>query len=73
MVRSIPGKVFGPGHNSIVSSPDGKTDFFVYHAWNPERTKCQVWVDPLVWSNGVPRIERFQSRIKEMNGKAEAK
>ncbi len=72
IVRSIPGQVFGPGHNSIVRSPAGQ-DYFVYHAWNPERTKRQVWVDPLFWSNGVPRVERFQARIHEMNQKAAAK
>lgn len=66
MVRSIPGQVFGPGHNSIVRSPEGQ-DYFVYHAWNPERTRRQLWVDPLLWSNGVPRVERFQARIAEMN------
>jgi beta-xylosidase len=71
IVRSIPGKVFGPGHNSIVSSPDGK-DYFVYHAWNPERTKRQVWVDPLVWTPNGPMVERFQGRIAEMNQKAAA-
>jgi beta-xylosidase len=72
IVRSIPGKVFGPGHNSIVHSPDGQ-DYFVYHAWNPERTKRQVWVDPLVWVDGVPKVERFQARITEMNQKSGAK
>lgn len=73
IVRSIPGKVFGPGHNSIVRSPDGRRDFFVYHAWNPERTKRQVWVDPLIWTADRPKVERFQDRINEMNQKAAAK
>jgi GH43 family beta-xylosidase len=26
--------VFGPGHNSFTTTPDGKTDIFVYHARN---------------------------------------
>ena len=67
IVRSIPGKVFGPGHNSIVSSPDGKRDFLVYHAWNAARTDRQVWVDPIVWTLEGPRVERFRERIAEMN------
>ncbi len=67
IVRSIPGKVFGPGHNSIVSSPDGKRDFLVYHAWNAARTDRQVWVDPIVWTPDGPRVERFRERIAEMS------
>jgi len=72
IVRSIPGKVFGPGHHSVVSSPDGKSDYLVYHAWNPERTARQVWVDPLIWTPAGPKVERFQRRIAEMNRKADA-
>jgi GH43 family beta-xylosidase len=70
ILRSVPGKIFGPGHHSIVSSPDGKSDYLVYHAWNAERTARQVWVDPLVWSANGPQVERFQPRITEMNQKA---
>jgi arabinan endo-1,5-alpha-L-arabinosidase len=72
IVRSIPGKVIGPGHHSIVSSADGKRDFLVYHAWNESRTDRQVWVDPLVWTKDGPRVERYQARIAEMNRQAEA-
>ena len=47
-------KVFGPGHNSFTTTPDGKTDILVYHArdyekiqgnslYNPDRaTRAQV-------------------------------
>lgn len=31
--------VFGPGHNSFTTSPDGKTDILVYHARNYEKIK----------------------------------
>src|SRR5207302_1481167 len=34
VLKGIPGRVFGPGHNSIVTGPDGKTDFIIYHAWD---------------------------------------
>jgi beta-xylosidase len=71
VVRSVPGKVIGPGHHSIVSSPDGR-DFFVYHAWNQGMTDRQVWVDPLVWSASGPKVERFQQRIAEMNQRADS-
>ena len=70
IVRSVPDNVFGLGHNSIVSSPDGQRDFLVYHDWNPGRTARQMWVDPLIWTPEGPRVERFQERIAEMNRKA---
>ena len=69
ILRSVPGKVIGPGHCSIVSSPDGKRDFIVYHAWNKAMTKRQVWVDPIVWTKTGPEVERFQARIQEINRK----
>ncbi len=55
--------VFGPGHNSFTTTPDGKTDLFVYHARNyreiagnelanPDRhTRAQ----PIAWrEDGTP-------------------
>ncbi len=34
LLATIPGRVIGPGHNSIVEGPDG-ADWLVYHAWDP--------------------------------------
>ncbi len=65
IMRSVPGKVIGPGHNSIVSSPDGTQDYIVYHAWNAATTGRQVWIDPLEWTAGGPRVARFAERIAE--------
>ena len=31
--------VFGPGHNSFTTTPDGKTDILVYHALNYEKIR----------------------------------
>jgi beta-xylosidase len=55
VLKTIPGKLIGPGHNSIVRGPDGKTDFIVYHSWNPERTRRQMCIDPLDWTPAGPR------------------
>lgn len=63
LMRTVPGEVRGPGHHSLVSSPDGTQDFAVYHAWNPEMTHRQMWIDPLLWTPQGPIIERFQSVI----------
>jgi beta-xylosidase len=64
LVRTIPGKVIGPGHNSIVRAPDG-TDYFIYHAWNKEMTERQLWVDPLLWTADGRRIDRFAAHIAQ--------
>ncbi|MDX1952055.1 MAG: glycoside hydrolase family 43 protein [Verrucomicrobiota bacterium] len=54
VLRTIPGKVIGPGHHSIVIGPDDITDFLVYHAWDPEMTARRMFIDPLAWENGIP-------------------
>lgn len=50
VLRGVEGKVHGPGHNSVTVGPDGKTEFLVYHAWDPGRTARRMCVDPLVWA-----------------------
>ncbi|RIK72094.1 MAG: glycoside hydrolase [Planctomycetota bacterium] len=55
VLKSIPGKLIGPGHNSVVLGPDGRTHFIVYHSWNDDRTKRQMCLDPLQWTSDGPR------------------
>jgi GH43 family beta-xylosidase len=55
VLRGIPGRVLGPGHNSVVVGPDGVTPFVVYHAWDPERTARRMCIDPLVWTDQGPQ------------------
>lgn len=55
VLRGIPGKVLGPGHNSVIRGPDGQTDFLVYHAWDPQQTARRMCIDPLVWTAEGPR------------------
>jgi GH43 family beta-xylosidase len=50
-------KVFGPGHNAFIKSPDGKEDWIIYHARDdtssssPRTTRAQKFT----WnSNGTP-------------------
>ena len=71
IMRTVPGKVTGPGHNGLVSSPDGKTDYIIYHAWNKAMTRRQVWVDPITWTDHGPEVARFVERIQECNRQAE--
>lgn len=72
IMRSVPGQVIGPGHNCIVSAPDGGNDYIVYHAWNPAMTDRQMWIDPLEWTADGPRVARFAGRIAECNRGANA-
>jgi beta-xylosidase len=45
----------GPGHNSLVRGPDGKTDYLVYHAWDREMTARRLCIDPIDWTREGPR------------------
>jgi GH43 family beta-xylosidase len=36
IIRTIPGKVIGPGHNSVARAPDHQQLFCVYHRWAEE-------------------------------------
>jgi beta-xylosidase len=55
VLSTIPDKLIGPGHNSVVLAPDRETYFIVYHSWNPQRTARQMCIDPLVWTNNGPK------------------
>lgn len=54
VLRTIPGKLIGPGHNSTVAGPDGRI-WIVYHAWDQAHTARQLHVDPLEWTLDGPR------------------
>lgn len=55
LLSTVEGRVLGPGHNSVVPGPHGG-DVAVYHAWDPQRTARRMCIDPLVWTNGTPRV-----------------
>ena len=57
VLATVPGRLIGPGHNSVVVGPEG-ADRLVFHAWNGARTARQMYVEPLAWGAGgpVPRI-----------------
>jgi GH43 family beta-xylosidase len=57
VLKGIPGKVIGPGHNSIVLGPDNHTQYVVYHAWDLAKTARRMCVDPLVWTEDGPRCD----------------
>jgi len=56
LLRTVPGRVVGPGHNSVVTTPDG-VDVLCYHAWDTELTARRLCVDPIVWTATGPRVQ----------------
>lgn len=55
VLSTIPGKLIGPGHNSVILGPDNETWFIVYHSWNAERTARQMCIDPIQWTDNGPK------------------
>lgn len=55
VLRTVPGKLIGPGHNTVISGPDGRTLFIVYHAWDAKMTARRMFISPLVWTPQGPR------------------
>jgi GH43 family beta-xylosidase len=54
VLRTVPGRVVGPGHASVASAPDNAHEYLVYHAWDPGHTVRQMRIDPLTWDEGRP-------------------
>ena len=57
VLKGIPGKVVGPGHNSTVLGPDGRTLFMVYHAWDTGHTARRMCIDPIRWTAEGPKVD----------------
>ncbi len=49
ITHTVPGRILGPGHNSVVVGPDGNT-YIVYHAWNADRTVRSPYISRLDWN-----------------------
>lgn len=54
VLRTAPGRVIGPGHNSIATGPDG-SEYVIYHAWDAAMTARRLCIDPLQWTPEGPR------------------
>jgi hypothetical protein len=50
ILRTIPGEVIGPGHNSAVRGPDNVQPYCVYHRWRPDGSARVLAIDPLDWA-----------------------
>ncbi len=47
ILRTIPEKVVGPGHNSVVRGTDNRQLYCVYHRWAADLSGRQMAIDPL--------------------------
>jgi beta-xylosidase len=59
LLRTVPGRVIGPGHNSVVAgkSDTDDIDVMIYHAWDPDQTKRRLCIDPIVWTADAPTVD----------------
>ncbi len=57
VLRTVPGRVLGPGHCSVVRAPDDRTLMLVYHAWDADMRARTMRIDPLRFTEDGPRCE----------------
>lgn len=55
LLETVPDRVIGPGHCSILLGPDGQ-HVMAYHAWDPARTARRMCIDPIAWTPVGPRV-----------------
>lgn len=47
--------LLGPGHNSVLRLDDG-SDLIAFHAWDAVGGRRQMFVQPLSWQDGAPKV-----------------
>ena len=57
LLRTLPGRVLGPGHASVVASPSGQAEYLVYHGWDADATARLMRIDELRWTLAGPECE----------------
>jgi len=61
VLRTVQGKLLGPGHNSVILGPDEETQYIAYHVWDKEMKMRQMFIDKLNWTTSGPRCETRSS------------
>jgi hypothetical protein len=56
VLRTVPGKVVGPGHNSVVIAPNDRP-YVAYHAWDIGMSARRLCFDRLEWTDDGPRCK----------------
>jgi beta-xylosidase len=57
VLRTVPGEVLGPGHNSIIVGPDNRAEYLFYHAWDTAMASRRMCLDKLLWTPDGPRCD----------------
>lgn len=57
VLRSVPGYVLGPGHNSMIIGPQNQGEYLVYHAWDSDMQARRMCIDPLIWTAEGPHCQ----------------
>jgi beta-xylosidase len=60
VLRTTPGALLGPGHNSWIIGPDNQ-EYLVFHAWDEARTARRMFIDRLIWTSSGPRCQAQMS------------
>jgi len=56
LMRTTP-ELIGPGHISIVTGPDDKTEYVAFHSWDSDMKARQFHLAKLQWTDEGPRLE----------------
>jgi beta-xylosidase len=54
LLRTVPGRVLGPGHCSVVGDADGGPRWLAYHAWNANQDARRLCIDPVTFTRAGP-------------------
>lgn len=57
LLRTIPGKVIGPGHNSIFPGREPDIEYIAYHAWDSEGKQRRMHIQRIEWTRIGPRLK----------------
>ncbi|HET7203144.1 MAG TPA: glycoside hydrolase family 43 protein [Steroidobacteraceae bacterium] len=57
VLRTVPGRVIGPGHCSVVTGPDDMTRYLAYHAWDVDMTARRLCIDLFEFTRDGPRAD----------------
>ncbi len=75
LLRTVPDRLIGPGHCSVVTAPDDEHLYIVYHAWDRAMTARRMCIDPLriselgIECSGPSWVEQ-SLLLSESNGQA---
>jgi hypothetical protein len=69
-IRTRAGIADGPGHNSLITAPNGD-DYVVYHAWDPEHRTRRMCIDRVWWTPDGPRTDGPTTAPQPVPGRLE--